>query len=323
MPGTDERFSGQELKALREEGSAREKGPTREKVPERVLNPKERLDSVRKDVGYFVKNYRQFQVNYPEIDGALAKEFPDFHQSTEGLMHLMDELSTPDGVVSDSTVLEYLERYNTLAESVNRAFEALKSAHHDAQDPFHSALNSGETLVLTEAQKSETAAFARDLYKKIFPESNVSQSVRLATGQSHLEDYQKILVAPAEGIEAVVMGFINLLNPQTYKDLGDGIQTACGMDYEEWCMAWKTLKTVYENASGADVAEVSISFIVAVCFLVGGALKLSQISKGLQLPAYLVPAVEVVTVGSRGLMYGGKLQSLPLGVMGGLTLKYV
>lgn len=317
MPGTDERFSAQELKTLYEGDS------TVEKVPEHVVSPKERLDSVRKDLGYFVKNYRQFQANYPEIDGDLGKQFPDFHQATEELMQLMDELSTPDGVLSDATILAYLERYNTLAESVNRAFKALKSAHHDAQDPFHSALNSGETLVLTEAQKTETAAFAHELYRKIFPESNVSQSVRLATGQSHLEDYQKVLVAPAEGIEAVVMGFIRLLNPQTYKDLGDGIQTACGMDYEEWCLALKTLKTVYENASGADVAEVSISFIVAVCFLLGGVSKLSQISKGLQMPAYLIPAVETVTVGSRALMYGGKLQSLPVGVMGGLTLKYV
>lgn len=173
------------------------------------------------------------------------------------------------------------------------------------------------------SKQEVTVAFARELYGKIFPESHTSQFVRWTTGQSHLEDYQKVLVAPAEGIESVASGFVNLLNPQTYIDLNDGIQTACGMDYEEWCATMKMLKSVYDNASSAEVAEASISYIVAVCFLVGGASRLGQLTKGLKVPAYLMPAIETVSVGSRVLHYGDKLQALPLGVMGGLSLKYI
>jgi hypothetical protein len=316
MPQSDERFTAQEIKALREEN------PVREKTPERVLTPQERLDAVRRDLGYFVKNYRQFQANYPEIDHELDARFPQFRQATADLMNMLDVLSAPDGGISDAAALQYLSRYNAAAPRINAAFDSLRQDQRVAGDPLHAALNAGETLSLNDTQKAETIAFARQLFKQIFPESNVSQTVRLATGQSHLEDYQKVLVAPAEGIEAVVMGFINLFNPQTYRDLNDGIQTACGMDYEEWCTAWKMLKSVYENASGADIAEVSISFIVAVCFLLGGVSKLGQIAKGMKVPAYLMPAVETVTVGSRALHYSEKLQILPLGVLGGLSLKY-
>lgn len=281
---------------------------------EKAQNPAERLESVRKDLALFVKNYRQFQANYPEIDRELSVAFPRLHQDVDELMSLAEELGKPDPGL--------LERYNSAARRVNEAFASLNRDRQVSQDPLHAALNSGESLKLTDAQKAETSAFARALFKKVFPESNVSQTVRLATGQRALEDYQKVLVAPAEGIETAVMGFINLFKPQTYRDLNDGVQTACGMSYEEWCMAWKMLKSVYENASGADVAEVSISFIVTVSFLIGGVSKLGQISKGMKMPAYLMPAVEAATVGSRGAHYGEKLKALPAGVLGGLVLKY-
>ncbi len=310
MPQTDEHFTPREI------------APLRAKPSELGLSPKEQVDSVRKDLGYFAKNYRQFRANYPELDHELEVKFPGFQKDTDELMYSFELLSAPNAGLTDEEAVQFLETYNGRAHRVNDALDSLKKDQAAAQDPLHAALSAGEDMVLSESQKKETAAFARSLYQQIFPESYTSQVVRWSTGQSHLEDYQKVLVAPAEGIEAVASGFVSLFNPQTYKDLNDGIQTACGMDYEEWCMAWKMLKSVYENASGADVAQVSISFIVSVCFLVGGVSKLGQLTKGLKVPAYLMPAVETVTVGSRAIHHSESLQVLPLGVLGGLTLKY-
>ena len=296
--------------------------------PVKALSEREELtqkvDSVRTDAGRFIDNYRQFQKNYPEIAEAVKEEFPKLDDAIEQVLAIVALLSPGNKSLKTEEIVEALQRFNRYAELINRGFKAIQAKQEARGDPLHEALNVDASVEVkySEKDKKEMQAFAKALYEQIFPESYTSQFVRWSTGQGHLEDYQRILVAPAEGIEGAVMGFVSLFNPKTYADLETSVETACGMDYEEWCLAWKTVKTIYENSSTTDLAAPAISLISGCAFLLGGVSKLATVTKGLKVPAALIPALEGVTLASRGVHYTTKMELLPIGVLSGLTLKY-
>lgn len=136
------------------------------------------------------------------------------------------------------------------------------------------------------------------------------------------------MLAPANGIEGVVVSFINMLDAQTYEDLYEGIETMAGMDYKDWCAAWHTLKFTYENMSTSDKIAPIISLLTGVVFLVGGTAKLFEIMNKLKYPAKtktlvknIIEGAVIARSGARPLKPLGEV--LPVATIVGITLKYI
>ncbi|MFH1012161.1 MAG: hypothetical protein V1760_00215, partial [Candidatus Peregrinibacteria bacterium] len=181
-----------------------------------------------------------------------------------------------------------------------------------------------DEAALTPAQKAELRAFAQELWKEFFPESGIDQFTKWATGQKDLEGYQKVLLAPANGIESAVVGFINLFNPKTYKELYTSIKTVSGLNYEDWCDLWHGLKFTYEQLPTTDKVAPVLSLICAIAFLTGGAGKIIQMAKKMGYSTKTAGAIKGV-FGTRTVSHVlepvGK--AVPLGAMLGITLPYI
>lgn len=106
-------------------------------------------------------------------------------------------------------------------------------------------------------------------------ETEVNKLVRNFTDQEKLEDYQKLLLAPANGIENVVGFFCSLLTKQGYVDIANGIK-----NINETPETLKALWDVFYNQlSPTQKLSVAVEYGTNTVALGQIAAKLAQILK--------------------------------------------
>ncbi len=232
------------------------------------------------------------------------------------------------GGLSNEQLIQALNEYNLYAYQINSLLRRINQERKEGSENALISAAHGELpfneAEFTDAQKKELRAFAQELWKELFPESGVDQFTKWASGQENLEGYQKILLAPANGIESAVAGFINLFNPKTYKELASSVESLSGLSYKDWCDLCRGLKFTYEQLPMTDKVAPVLSLICAIAFLMGGSGKIVEMAKKMGYSTKTVGAIRGA-FGARTFTHVlepvGK--AVPLGAMLGITLPYI
>lgn len=284
-----------------------------------LLRAKSDFERINDLFGVFQKNcsseFQEINKKHPQLLDTIS--------ALKGLFVSIKDLDT----MSEAAIRELIQNYNLLAFKINALITEINRVNTDPiQNPV---LQVEQTISKTEPEqedinKEELENFAKMLWQEFFPESNTDKFVMWITNQKELAGYQKILMAPANGIEDVVAGVIKMLNVKTYKDLASSIKTIYGMDYEEWCVMWKGLKYAYEKASDADKIAVLISTITSLAVMAGG------INKVIAIAEKTGHSAAFAKLASGGRIFpaatnGGDLarKSVPLVALLGCSLPYV
>ena len=244
----------------------------------------------------FDANIKKLQENYPEAYNDLLERHPSLSAKIEQqrrLSLLMDRSiasATPEQEAASNALIR---RFNALASETNNTIES------DFDPELHAVVEES----------------AKALYDALFPESAVSIAVRFYTGQKTLEDYQKWLIAPGEGIESFMRSFGSLLDPDTWSNALAGGKTLLSMSSEERNLAFKALQRAWEEIPPKDRARGIFSWCYAAVSLFGG---VARLSRSLSLSPAIIDAV---AIGARIVSTAPKLRSLPAGVVAGIFLE--
>lgn len=301
-------------------------------VPEITNSFKEKLErdipQMRRDLDTMAAQYSFMRDHYPEVFDNMTKKNPDLNGALDKAAFALNILGDHNFFLSNSAVREAIQNYNLGAHVINKVLatffrEEQESAEQKRVSAIHGELEVNEND-FTAAEKKELRIFVKEMWDSLFPPSYTDRFVKWAADQSDLEGYQKILLAPANGIEGAVLGLVKLTEAKTYRDLSDGLKHAQGMSYKEWCDAFNALKFTYENVDTSDKIAPVISIICGISFLFGGIKTISGLSKlksftKLQpiLAGTLLPARAATFYGNRA----GKL--IPAMTAFGVSLKYL
>ena len=295
---------------------------------EDIAKIRSRLPETRENITRLAQLYKNFESTYPEEFKRVNQKHPTLAQSINNAEHLFDTVQKNQSALTDTNIIGFLEEYNMYAHSINSALESIRREEEESQEKKLTAAINGELPInekeFTDAQQKEMKAFAQDLWKELFPESNVDKFTKWASGQQELEGYQKILIAPANGIESVIMGFINLVNPKTYKELYNSIKNVSGMSYKDWCDSWHGLKFAYEQLPTADKIAPVISFLYSIAFLIGGSGKIIEKAKKMGYSTGMIAGIESA-IGGRTITHitNPAAKAVGIGTMVGITLPYI
>lgn len=284
------------------------------------------LPGARQHVGQILGQFHTLEQQYPEVFQNLSEKHPDFADRLSEAQSLLGYLDTHNDL-TDQEILSLMDQYNEIAYGINRIVKTLHLETQEDRERMIQLAARGELPFdesrLTPAQKQELRRFSQDLFSELFPSSATDQLVTWTTGQKTLEGYQKVLLAPANGIEWVVKGFVDLLQPQTYRNFVSSIQALCGMSYEDWCSAWQTVRFAWEHLPATDKAAPIISLISSAAFLMGGVSNLTALAKA---KGYSETTLNLMRgiAGTRSATFimDPVAKVLPLSVMAGITLKY-
>ncbi len=287
---------------------------------------RERLPEYRSDLESFRRAYGQLQENYPDFFERIERENLTMNLTLDQMEEI---LTTLDQVQekSDDEILDYVELYNKLAVSVNFWFtEDSLNSPESVMGP----IVRGETIdpqvfeTLTKEQEQELIKFADELYKEIFPDSYTDKAVMYWTNRSELSDFQRYMLMPANAIESVATGLVELFDPETWRDLKNSTKTLTEMEYEDYVLAWEFLKFQYKHMETNDKVIPAVTFILSVAFLLGGISKVSKFAKSAGYSKKLVYALEAVII-TRSFTHnaGPAVNTIPAQVLGGLNIKYM
>jgi len=296
--------------------------------PEQLRAIKSRLPEVRQDITSLLGHFDELRTNYPDEFAEVNRKHPNLATSIEATRGLFDYLGAHNEGLSNEQLIQALNEYNLYAHQINSLLRRIEQEGKEGRESALIQATHGEIpfneAEFTSAQKAELRAFAQELWKELFPESGIDKFTKWSTGQKDLEGYQKVLLAPANGIESAVVGFINLFNPKSYKELYTSIETMSGLSYEDWCDLWRGLKFTYEQLPTTDKVAPVLSLICAIAFLTGGAGKITQMAQRMGYSTKTVGAIKGV-FGARTVAHvlepTGK--AVPLGAMLGITLPYI
>jgi len=287
-----------------------------------------RLPEVRKDITRLLGHFDELRTNYPDEFAEVNRKHPNLATNVEATRGLFDYLGAHNEELPNEQLSQALNEYNLYAHQINSLLRRIEQERKEGREntlvsAAHGELPFNETE-FTDSVKQELRAFAQELWKELFPESGVDKFTNWATDQKDLEGYQKVLLAPANGIESAVMGFIALFEPKTYKELAASVESLSGLNYKDWCDLWRGLKFTYEQLPTTDKIAPVLSLICAIAFLMGGSGKIVQMAKKMGYSTKTVGAIQGV-FGARTFAHVlepvGK--AVPLGAMLGITLPYI
>jgi hypothetical protein len=252
-----------------------------------------RGNSLRRRAGLFIKNVDALKKNYPEEYSTLTSKHPKFVENEQRVRRVLSVIET--SAIAGPTLVTAIDAYNSTATDVNIDIDSLTG--DDA---------------MTQAQSEEIAQIANDVYDSLFPESYVSQFVRWSTGQRSLEDYQKWLILPGEGIESAITNLASLLNPETWVSATEGATTLYNMTPEERSSAALAIKLMWDQIPPDRLARDAGRWLLSVIFLCGGLSKFATMTGSIR----TTRALELIYL----LHNLTKLKALPIAVLQGLRL---
>lgn len=298
--------------------------------PEQIQVIRSRLPAIREDITNFLTHFDTLRENYQEEFARVNSKHPNLARATEVVRGFMDYFGEHNEELSNEQFVQFLNEYNFYAHKINALLREMDRENLEEREQTLVEAVRGEIpfdeAEFTEAQKEELKAFAQNLWRELFPESNIDRFVKWANGQKDLEGYQKILLIPANGIEAAVMGFIDLFKIKTYEELGSAVESlgALGLKWKNWCEMVRGLKFAYEQLPTTDKIAPILSFIMAFAFLFGGAKKLIEIAKQTGQSTKAIATIKGI-FGTRAFFHAtapvGKI--VPLGAMLGIALPYI
>lgn len=253
-------------------------------------------EEIRRRIRIFNENLNKLKENYPEAYDDLVDRHPTLVSNLEALQ-VFSERVDAEAVKSDPV---QQAATNLLIEKFNRYCKDINFSIQSDFDPEFG-------LIAQEAGQA--------LYDALFPKSYVSQAVMYYTGQRRLEDYQKWLISPAEGIERMASGLASLLNPATWMQAARGVRTLAGMNAEERSLALKALEHAWNDISTEDKARGVFSWIFSVLTLLGGAVGVAKLTS-------LSPiTLDVLVTAARITSNAPLLRGLPAAVISGIFLE--
>lgn len=288
------------------------------------------IDVYRKDFNSFNNSLEKARENYADVIDPFLEEHPEFKSRMDTIEALLNRLNVRSQEFSDEQILVYVDVYNLNASALNRIFTNFKEKYLEEKDVAKAVsgitFNEEDLVSMSEEEKKIIIKFGDSLYEELFPKTSTQFAMeywleKLYGQKGGLEDYQKLLLAPANGIEYSVRGLVSLVDPSTYVDIYQGGKTAIQTGANEYAHAWNYIKQYYEQMSGERKASSAITFIFSVAFLFGGFTKLGKFSKGLPGAARLMTLLKFGVRG--GLLSKHILKPIPLAVIAGLHLKYM
>lgn len=252
-----------------------------------------RGNNLRERAGLFIKNVDALKKNYPEEYLIFTRKNPKFVENEQKVRRVLR--SVESSALAGPVLVTAIDAYNSTATDVNIDIDPLMGDN-----------------AMTQAQSEEIARLANDVYDSLFPESYVSQFVRWSTGQRSLEDYQKWLILPGEGIESAITNIASLLNPETWVSSAEGMKTLFNMTPEERSSATLAIKAMWDQIPPDRLARDAGRWLLSVIFLFGGISKLATMTKSI----WTVQALELLYV----LRNLSKLKALPIAVLQGLRM---
>jgi len=252
-----------------------------------------RANDLRSRIGFFIKNVDALKKNYPESYGVLTQLHPKFVENEQRVRSILKKIEASP--IAGAVLVTSIDVYNDAASDIDMSLESILS-----ENP------------LSPEQTEKIAQLAVAVYDELFPETYVSQFVRWSTGQDSLENYQKWLLVPGEGIESAITNVISLFNPETWTSAAAGAETLYEMTPAERSAAAKGIKSLWDQIPPQRRAQGAIRWLVSVIFLCGGVAKMTSLL-GSALGPYSLELLYLL----RNL---SKLKALPLAVLEGLRL---
>jgi len=307
------------------------------RIPEIQLTPaereeiKKRLPGIRRDVESITGKWEDLRTKYPDEFKRATKKHPRLGISISMMSKVVSSLEKIQHAVPNDEVLKMIDQYNTIAKDINTmtkdaAVEETAATCKDRDETLKEAAAGKlkfDDISLTPSDQEEMRQFAHDLFRELFPESHTDRFVKWASDQE-LEGYQKILLAPANGIESAVTGFIDLFKAKTYKELFKTVQVMSGMSFNDWCAVLKMVKFACNNVSTSEKIAPVLSLICAITFLFGGFSRIAEVAKKMGYSRKFIDMVGIVFKARTAAHITAPLgKALPLSVIGGVSLPYL
>lgn len=247
----------------------------------------------------------------------LMQNYPEFFESnpalTENLAGLQRELAWADArgaTCSPAEMDQFKQSYNQYANRVNEGLLTLVKGETSAsleEDLKQSTQELAKSL--NETQKKELESFVLAHWDELFPPSYSEKMYKELKETTTFDDYSLAYASGViNGAEVTVKGFLSLLDPQTYKDLGDAFRTLPQITLEDANNMGTVLKEALFKSDWPD-RVFFLTTVVVSTLMVGGIIgRLKQGALALELP----PAIKTLTSTARFSRAACALQLLSL-----------
>ena len=260
------------------------------------------IENIRNDTQRLVNLESELRTKYLDSYHNINDKYPKFFNVVNNLVAIWEQLWKNNKNLSDENSRELIENYNLYASEFNNIINKNKLEDNKTKENTFNSLNTfanwewnfewiNEELFSKE-DKEELKKFTQDLWEEFFPDSNIDNFVKSITWQEKLEDYQKILLSPANWVENAVTWIASLFDKKTYIDLENSISTLNNLNSEDWDDLLRSLEFTYEQLSITDKIAPMISLIFSIAFLFWWIWKIWELAEKLNLSKKLANTIK-------------------------------
>ena len=260
------------------------------------------IEDIRNDTQRLVNLESELRTKYLDSYHNINDKYPKFFNVVNNLVAIWEQLWKNNKNLSDENSRELIENYNLYASEFNNIINKNKLEDNKTKENTFNSLNTfanwewnfewiNEELFSKE-DKEELKKFTQDLWEEFFPDSNIDNFVKSITWQEKLEDYQKILLSPANWVENAVTWIASLFDKKTYIDLENSISTLNNLNSEDWDDLLRSLEFTYEQLSITDKIAPMISLIFSIAFLFWWIWKIWELAEKLNLSKKLANTIK-------------------------------
>lgn len=262
------------------------------------------IPKIRHDIQKLVDLEWELRSNYLDTYVKLHKKHDKLFNVINNLVDIWNKLWENNKELSNDEIKQLIYKYNMYVQE----FDSIKNGFiaEQKRDNIKILLYNSNALEIdkeSEKYKKELKNFSKDLWKELFPETNVEKFVKWANNQDKLEDYQKILIAPANWVEHIIEWVMDLFDVDSYKDLSKTLWIMEELDYEDWCNVFHSLKIIYKNIETADKISFIIWFIVSLSFIIWGSTRILQIAKKFNLSKWAMKVIKKSIITANSVMW--------------------
>ncbi len=220
----------------------------------------EKLLKIQNESARFFFYYWKFKEKHSNFYWNMINKYPSLSMHISYIENILEKISSKNDNLSESDIKSFALQYNSSADRINYILKSFNISSFELVDKTTEKFITNE-IEITNEQKEELRKFGKDLFKEIFPDSYVTKAVKYINSQEELENYQKILLAPANGIEYMIFSVLSLLKKETYTDFYKSVDFLIWLDWKEKDRLYGLLNILNDNISNVDKISVIISLI--------------------------------------------------------------
>jgi len=220
----------------------------------------EKLLKIQNESARFFFYYWKFKEEHPNIYLNMISRHPSLLMHISYMENILDKISSKNDNLSEEDIKAFALQYNFSADRINYVLKTFNIRSIEFIDKTAENFIKNE-IEITNEQRYELRQFAKDLFKEIFPDWYVTKAVKDFNSQEELEDYQKILLAPANGVEYMIFAVLSLLKKETYTDFYKSADFLMWLDLKEKEKLYSLLSVLNDNISNVDKISIIISLI--------------------------------------------------------------